>query len=159
MIETVTTICFVLLGLGPWLSSIKSGLAIEAVGPRMALLVGFAQCAALWPGVSRSLATILGGLAVGLSLVAAVEFSFLLGLITLGAATAYKALGSGQIMLETYGAVALVIGFGAAWLSAVLSVRWMLSWLGRRGFALFAYWRLAAAAIVAALLLGELIVY
>lgn len=149
----------VLLGLGPWLSSIKSGLAIEAVGPRMALLVGFAQCAALWPGVSRSLATILGGLAVGLSLVAAVEFSFLLGLITLGAATAYKALGSGQIMLETYGAVALVIGFGAAWLSAVLSVRWMLSWLGRRGFALFAYWRLAAAAIVAALLLGEVIIY
>jgi len=123
------------------------------------VIVGFAQCAALWPGVSRSLATIIGGVAAGLSIVAAVEFSFLLGLITLGAATAYKALGSGKVMLDTFGPLAIIIGFGAAWLSAVLSVRWMLSWLGRRGFDIFAYWRLAAAAIVAGLLLAEVIVY
>src|SRR5690606_26120304 len=97
----------------------RDGLAIEQVTPRMALLVGLAQCVAMWPGVSRSLATILGGLVVGLSMAAAVEFSFLLGLLTLGAATAYKALGSGSVMLEAYGVGALAAGFIVAWLSAV----------------------------------------
>jgi undecaprenyl-diphosphatase len=68
-------------------------------------------------------------------------------------------MGSGMVMLETYGLAALAVGFGAAWLSAVLSVRWMLSWLGRRGFGIFAIWRLTAAAIVAGLLLGGVIDY
>jgi undecaprenyl-diphosphatase len=137
----------------------REGKPIESIGPRVALLIGVAQCAALWPGVSRSLATILGGLAAGLSIVAAVEFSFLLGLVTLGAATAYKALGSGRVMLDAYGPTALIVGFVAAWLSAVLSVRWMVAWLGRRNFRIFAIWRLAVAVTVAALLLGGVIVY
>jgi undecaprenyl-diphosphatase len=148
-----------LLILGPQLDAVRTGLSVEAVGPRIALFIGFAQCAALWPGVSRSLATIMGGLAAGLSIISAVEFSFLLGLITLTAATAYKALGSGSVMVDTYGVAAIAIGFGAAWLSAVLSVRWMLSWLGRRGFGVFAIWRLAVAGIVAVLLWRGVIVY
>ena len=148
-----------LIALGPRLQPGKPGLSVEAVTPRLALYIGLAQCAALCPGVSRSLATILGGLAAGLSVVAAVEFSFLLGLLTLGAATAYKALGSGALMLEAYGIAAIVVGFGAAWLSAVLSVRWMVSWLGRQGFGVFAIWRLAAAAIVTLLLLTHTIAY
>jgi undecaprenyl-diphosphatase len=148
-----------LIALGPYLQPGKPGAPVESVTPRLALYIGLAQCAALCPGVSRSLATILGGLAAGLSVVAAVEFSFLLGLLTLGAATAYKSLGSGAIMLETYGPAAIAVGFGAAWLSAVLSVRWMVSWLGRQGFRVFAIWRLGAAAIVTGLLLTKLIVY
>jgi undecaprenyl-diphosphatase len=62
-------------------------------------------------------------------------------------------------MLDSYGILPLILGFVAAWLSAVLSVRWMLSWLGRRGFGIFAVWRITIAAIVAALLLGDVIVY
>jgi undecaprenyl-diphosphatase len=148
-----------LLLLGRRLEAARAGLSIEAVTPRMALLIGVAQCAALWPGVSRSLATILGGLAVGLSVIAAVEFSFLLGLLTLGAATAYKALGSGRAMIEAYGILPVAVGFIAAWVAAMLSVRWMVGWLGRRSFGIFAIWRLCAAAIVAGLLLSGLLVY
>ena len=129
------------------------GRSLEALTVRAALIVGFAQCAALWPGVSRSLATILGGLAAGLSLVAAVEFSFLLGLITLGAATAYKSLDSGTAMMEAYGATELAVGFIAAWVSAVLAVKWMVAWLSERGLAVFGWWRLAAAGVVVALIL------
>lgn len=118
-----------------------------------AFVIGLCQCAALWPGVSRSLATILGAIAMGLSLSAAVEFSFLLGLLTLGAATGYKALDSGGVMLAAYGATVVTAGFVAAWLSAMLSVTWMVSWLQRRRLAVFGWWRIAAAAIVLVLVL------
>jgi undecaprenyl-diphosphatase len=126
----------------------RGGTPLEAITWRAALLVGLCQCAALWPGVSRSLATILGGVAAGLSLGAAVEFSFLLGLLTLGAATSYKAVDSGAVMLQAYGPVQILVGFLAAWLSATVSVRWMVGWLQQRGLALFGWWRLAAAALV-----------
>jgi undecaprenyl-diphosphatase len=141
-----------LLGLGSRLKAV-TGTGLEQLTLRAALIVGVAQCAALWPGVSRSLATILGGLGAGLSLVAAVEFSFLLGLLTLGAATAYKALQSGGAMLEAYGLTELAAGFLVAWLAAAISVKWMVSWLRRRGLGLFGWWRLGAAAVVSALLL------
>lgn len=131
------------------------GEQLAGVPLKAAFIIGVCQCAALWPGVSRSLATILGGVAVGLSLTAAVEFSFLLGLITLGAATAYKAVDSGGAMLHAYGPGVLAAGFVAAWLSAMLSVTWMVSWLQRRRLALFGWWRVVAAVLVVALLLAH----
>ena len=87
------------------------GAPLEQMTVRMAVLVGLAQCLALWPGTSRSMVTILAALAVGLSVDAAVEFSFLLGLVTLGAATAYDGLRHGKEMLDTFGIVAPVVGF------------------------------------------------
>lgn len=124
------------------------GARLDRVALSSALMIGLCQCAALWPGVSRSLATILGGVAVGLSLSAAVEFSFLLGLLTLGAATAYKAVDSGSVMLAAYGPGVIAAGFVAAWLSAMLSVTWMVAWLQQRRLAVFGWWRIAAAVIV-----------
>jgi undecaprenyl-diphosphatase len=126
----------------------RGTLGLEALTPRMAVFIGLAQCAALWPGVSRSLATLMGGVLVGLSLPAAVEFSFLLGVLTLGAATAYKSLDAGAAMWAAYGPGPLLVGAGSAWLSAWVAVRGMVAWLQRRGLRIFAAWRLVAAAAV-----------
>lgn len=135
----------------------RAGKGLEALEWRGALIVGFAQCLAMWPGVSRSFAAILGGLFIGLSMSAAVELSFLLGLVTLGAATAYKIVGHGDEMLAAYGPLPLAVGFVAALGSAAASVVWMVRWLEHRSLAVFAVWRLAAAAGVAALVLTHVI--
>ena len=134
-------------------TSPTTGFDLEHLTVRMALIVGLAQCIAMWPGVSRSLITIVGGVLVGLSLPAAVELSFLLGVITLTAATAYDALKHGPEMLATYGATPLLIGFGAAWLSAVLAVKWMVGYLKSHGMEIFGWYRVGLAFVVAAWLL------
>ena len=130
-----------------------SGLDIAQLTVRMAVIVGTAQCIAMWPGVSRSLITIVGGVLVGLSLPAAVEFSFLLGVVTLSAATAKDAFSHGQEMLAAYGATPLLIGFGAAWLSAVLAVKWMVGYLKSHGMEIFGWYRILLAVAVTAWLL------
>jgi undecaprenyl-diphosphatase len=135
----------------------------------MALGVGLIQCAAMWPGTSRSLVTIVGGVLVGLRLVAAVEFSFLLGVVTLCAATFYKAfISTIEIMLDgqpaeimmiqwmarEYGWANMLLGSLAAWVSAVLAVKWMVTYLKRHSMEIFGYYRIALAVIVAGLILA-----
>ena len=131
----------------------STGLDLDQLTIRMALIVGFVQCIAMWPGVSRSLITIVSGVLVGLSLPAAVELSFLLGVITLTAATLYDALKHGPEMLATYGAAPLLIGFVSAWISAVLAVKWMVGYLKSHGMEIFGWYRVALAIAVAAWLL------
>lgn len=131
----------------------REGLTLEGLTWRMALLIGFAQCVAMWPGTSRSLVTIVGGVLVGLSLPAAVEFSFLLGVVTLGAATCYDAMRHGPVMLEAFGPVNLAVGFVAATVSAVLAVKWMVAYINKHGMAVFGYYRVGLAIVVAALIL------
>jgi undecaprenyl-diphosphatase len=121
-------------------------LDLDALPWSGALWIGLAQCVAMWPGTSRSLVTIVAGVLVGLSLPAAVEFAFLLGVVTLGAATVFKGVQHGDLMLATYGIVPIAVGFVAAWGSAVIAVRWMVAWLNQNGLQIFGWWRLAAAA-------------
>ncbi len=129
---------------------------LDSLTVKMAVIIGVAQCLAMWPGVSRSLVTILGGLLVGLSLPAAVEFSFLLGVLTLSAATAYDFLKHGREMIETFGAMPLVAGFIAAWLSAMLAVKWMVGYLNKNGLEIFGWYRIVLALVAAAWLKGLL---
>jgi undecaprenyl-diphosphatase len=116
-------------------------IGLESLVVRQAVLIGLAQAIALWPGVSRSLVTILAALAVGLTLSAAVEFSFLLGLITLGAATVFEAAQNGQDLIDTFGLLTPAIGLVVAFLAAVVAVRWMVDHLQRHGLEVFGWYR------------------
>lgn len=147
---------FLILAVSPHVDG-RRGCELDVLTLRMAGVVGLAQCVALAPGVSRSLATILGGVAAGMSLTTAVEFSFLLGVVTLTAASVYTAIGNGPALLDAYEVPVMVVGFVAAWVSAAIAVKWMVAWVGQRGLRLFGWWRLLAAATVgAALLAGQL---
>jgi len=120
----------------------RGGAALNQITARQAVLIGIGQAIALWPGVSRSLVTIIIGVLVGLSLAAAVEFSFLLGLVTLSAATVLTAYSDGELLVSTFGVVTPLVGLVVAFVSAVISVRWMVSWLQRKGLAIFGYYRI-----------------
>lgn len=126
----------------------SGGKTLEDLSAPGALAIGAMQCVAMCPGVSRSLMTMLGGLAVGLGLSAAVEFSFLLGLITLGAATCHDAVKHGADMVQQIGWSSMLIGTFVAWGSSVIAVKWMVAYLNRHSLALFGWYRLAAALLM-----------
>lgn len=129
-----------------------AGQSLEELTWRGALKVGFMQSIAMCPGVSRSLMTMLGGLFARLSVAAAVEFSFLLGLLTLGAATVHDAWKHGGEMLSTIGWLPLVVGTATAWLSAVIAVKWMVGYLNRHSLSIFGWYRIGAAIVMLALI-------
>lgn len=147
---------FILAVLNRWRQ--REGKPLESLGWQSALLIGVAQVLALWPGVSRSLVTIAGGLFVGLSVSAAVEFSFLLGLVTLGAATAYEAVRRGHEIVQVFGVTAPVVGLVVAAVSAFAAVQWMVEYLRTRSFAIFGWYRIAAAAAVVVLVAAGVLV-
>ena len=121
---------------------------LEDMNWQIALGIGLLQTVAMCPGTSRSLATILGGMLFGLSLGSAVEFSFLLGVITLLAATGYKAVKSGDALIENYDVLTMAVGGLAACISAFVAVRWMLAFLNRHRMSVFGYYRIVLAIAV-----------
>ena len=146
-----------ILVLTPWLRRRQtggSGSPLDALSVRSALIIGVLQALALWPGTSRSLVTILGGLAVGLSIGAAVEFSFLLGLLTLTAATALAAMKDGGTIVDHYGVGTPLIGMVAAGISAFLAVRSFVSYLNKRDLSLFGWYRIAAGILIVVLMVS-----
>lgn len=118
------------------------------------LAIGFCQCVAMIPGVSRSGATIVGALLMGVEKRAAAEFSFLLSLPTMGAAVAYD-LYQNRDVLDFAALWEIAIGFSVAFVTAILVVRWVLNFISRHGYALFGWWRIiVGSAALLALSLG-----
>jgi len=124
--------------------SVNSGAdEVAAIGWRAALTVGLCQCFALIPGTSRSLATILGGRVAGLSHAAATEFSFLVGLLTLTAASIYKMWALGPALTQVYPAGPASVGLLVAAVTAFVSVKWLVGYVSRNGLGVFAWYRIA----------------
>ncbi|HVU03089.1 MAG TPA: undecaprenyl-diphosphate phosphatase [Polyangiaceae bacterium] len=121
---------------------------LEHVTPRRGFLIGLGQCISLWPGSSRSMCTILAGRLTGLSTGTAAEFSFLLALPTLGAATLYELLkAKDELLAPGHGtelAVGMIVSFLVAW--GVIAV--FLRYLRTRGLEPFGWYRIALGVFV-----------
>jgi undecaprenyl-diphosphatase len=124
------------------------GPSIHELTIRQSVMIGLFQCLAMWPGTSRSMATIVGGYIAGLSPRHAAEFSFLLGLITLSAASGYKIVSDGAHMISALAIGPVLIGCIVAFVSAALAVKWLVTYLSKHGLALFAWYRIALAIAV-----------
>ncbi|MFC6635979.1 undecaprenyl-diphosphate phosphatase [Sulfitobacter sp. JBTF-M27] len=119
----------------------------------MALKIGFIQCLAMIPGVSRSGATIVGALMLGSSKRAAAEFSFFLSMPTMAGAFAYD-LYKNRDVLDATALNEIAIGFGMAFISAVLVVKWLLGYVSKHGYALFGWWRIVVGGVALIALLA-----
>ncbi len=121
---------------------------LEHVTPRRALAIGVGQCFSLWPGTSRAMCTIVAGQLAGLTAATAAEFSFLLALPTLGAATIFEGYKSREALAGHVGgasmALGLIVSFGVAW--AVIAS--FLRYLRTRGLAPFGWYRIVLGALV-----------
>ena len=123
------------------------GLAEVTVGK--GFVIGLFQCLALWPGSSRSMTTIVGGKLLGLNTKTAAEFSFLLALPTLGAATVYDFAKNGHLILAMpNGAAVLTTGLAVSSVVTWLVIAVFLRYVGRVGLSPFGVYRVALGAIV-----------
>ncbi len=122
--------------------------ALSELTATKAAAIGALQCVAMWPGTSRSMMTIVGGYFVGLDPRRSAEFSFLLGFVTLSAASVYKGMKSGGAMIQVFGWTNVILGAVVAAITAAVCVRFLVSWLTRHGLGLFAWYRLIVAAVL-----------
>ncbi len=116
-----------------------------------ALKIGFFQCLALAPGVSRSAATIIGGMTQGLTRKAAAEFSFFLAVPTMFAASGYKLLKDYKV-IQTEDIQVLLIGNLVAFVVAMLAIKFFIGFLTKYGFKIFGYYRIVLGLILLLLL-------
>ncbi len=155
--ETPLVICVALIVGGVlllWLDRMKkvpTYLDVNTYPMRVYFLIGVFQCLAMLPGVSRSGATIAGGLLLGTDKRSAAEFTFFLALPTMGAAVGFDLFRNRNVLdFSDLGLIA--IGFVTAFVSALVVVRFLLDFVSRHGFAPFAWWRIAVGTVGLALL-------
>ena len=147
LFETPLVICIalivggVLLLLLDRMKKVPTFLEADRYPLRVYFLIGLFQCLAMVPGVSRSGATIAGGLLLGTDKRSAAEFSFFLALPTMGSAVAYD-LFKNWDRLDFSDAGLILLGFVVAFLTALAVVRFLLDFVSRHGFAPFAWWRI-----------------
>jgi undecaprenyl-diphosphatase len=121
--------------------------AVEEFSPRLALGIGLAQCLAMVPGVSRSGATIMGALLLGVERRTAAEFSFFLAIPTMLGAAVFD-LWQNRATLDAEGGLVIAVGFLAAFAVALFVVRWFVEFVGRHGFAPFAWYRICLGGVM-----------
>lgn len=122
---------------------------LEQVSLKQAVLIGLGQCLAIVPGVSRSGATIVSGLATGLNRATATAFSFYLSIPVLVLASGYKLAAHPDAISQVSGGPAgLIVGLIAAFITALLSVAWLLRYISRHNFRPFAYYRVILGVII-----------
>ncbi len=136
---------------------------MEAMSLGQAIWIGFCQIfSAVFPGTSRSMATIAGGQLAGMSRASALEFSFFLSIPTMVVATGYDLLkslrGKGEVnpigvsQIDSHGWIVLAIGFVVSFIVAYGSVAWFMAWVRKRGFVPFAVYRIILGIVVLAFL-------
>jgi undecaprenyl-diphosphatase len=143
---------------GPAASSMIRTWKMEAMSLGQAVWIGACQIlSAVFPGTSRSMATIAGGQVAGMSRAAALEFSFFLSIPTMAAATGYDLLKSlrgkgtnpvGVAQIDGHGWVVLAIGFVVSFLVAYAAVAWFMAWVRKHGFVPFAVYRIVVGILV-----------
>ncbi len=129
----------------------------QTITYKKSFFIGLAQCIAMIPGVSRSMATIVGGMSQRLSRKTAAEFSFFLAVPTMLAATGYKlmqaVLEPGGLQMLSDNLSTLIIGNVVAFVVAILAIKFFISFLTRHGFKLFGYYRIIVGAAIIILML------
>ena len=152
-------VLMVIVGRGPRRKSMTEGPDdITELPIKSALIIGLLQCIAMIPGTSRSMVTIVGGMLVGMRPKAAAEFSFLLGLPTLGGACVWKLWGNlttaDQNLFQVLGVTEVLIALATATVASALAITWLVNYLNRHGLAVFGWYRIVLAAVVAVALLN-----
>lgn len=121
--------------------------SVPQIGPLAALMIGFGQALAMIPGTSRSAATIITALLVGVERRTAAEFSFVLAIPTMLAATAFT-LFKARAELDVSAIGQIGVGFAAAFVVALIVVRWVLRVIGRIGFTPFGWYRIGLGSVM-----------
>lgn len=141
-----------MIGLDVWLlrQGKRHRQGLESMTFQQALVIGLAQGLSLWPGTSRAMVTIAAALILGFPPVAAAEYSFLLAIPTLGAATLFDGFVGGAALFHDAGLLAVAVGFLSAAVAAFGAVTAFVRYLNRYGLAPFGWYRLGLAIAVAA---------
>lgn len=121
--------------------------SIDDISFKQALIIGCFQCLAMWPGMSRSASTIIGGWIVGLSTVAAAEFSFFLALPVMVGASLLSIIKM-EITLNTVQIIALTAGFIVSFIVALIVVDKFIAYLKKKNMKVFAYYRIIVAVLL-----------
>jgi undecaprenyl-diphosphatase len=121
---------------------------LEQVTSGKALAIGLGQVLSLWPGASRAMCTIVAGQLAGLSTATAAEFSFLLALPTLGAATLYEGFKARHELAANVGGASLLVGLVVSFLVAWAVIGTFLKFLRARGLEAFGWYRVVLGAVV-----------
>jgi len=120
---------------------------VKAITYRQAILVGIFQSLAIVPGVSRSAATIVGGLLLGINRITIVEFSFLLAVPTMAAATGLDILKNPSVFSSGHDALVLAVGFIVSFVIALCSIKWLLGFVRGHSFISFGIYRIVLAVL------------